>query len=240
VRKEVRDVLFLDGIAAGYGGVPVLRGVTLAVPPSSVVALLGPNGAGKTTLLRVASGLLRATGGRVLLGGEDVTRRPSQDLVARGVCHVPEGRGVFPTMSVRDNVLLQARPGQESEALERAVSAFPKLGQRLNQIAGTMSGGEQQMLALARAYVQSPSVVLLDEVSMGLAPKIVDEIFEFLRTLAANGTSLLLVEQYVTRALEAADYVYLLDRGAVSFAGEPGELDSAAIFASYLGAGGHG
>ena len=168
-----------------------------------------------------------------------MTRRPSQDLVARGVCHVPEGRGVFPTMTVRDNVLLQARPGTEAEALERAVTAFPKLGQRLGQVAGTMSGGEQQMLALARAYVQSPSVVLLDEVSMGLAPKIVDEIFEFLRNLAAAGTSLLLVEQYVTRALEAADYVYLLDRGAVRFAGEPGELDSAAIFASYLGAGGH-
>jgi branched-chain amino acid transport system ATP-binding protein len=154
-------------------------------------------------------------------------------------CQLPEGRGVLPTMSVRDNVLLQARPGQEADALERAVSAFPKLGQRLNQIAGTMSGGEQQMLALARAYVQSPSVVLLDEVSMGLAPKIVDEIFAFLRTLTSTGTSLLLVEQYVTRALEAADYVYLLDRGVVSFAGEPGELDSAAIFASYLGAGGH-
>ena len=229
-------MLLLDGIRAGYGGVPVLRGVTLALPPSSVVALLGPNGAGKTTLLRVASGLLRPTGGRMLLDGTDVTRCAPQDLVARGICHVPEGRGVFPTMTVRDNVLLQSRPGQETEALERAVTAFPRLGQRLNQVAGTMSGGEQQMLALARAYVQSPSLVLLDEVSMGLAPKIVDEIFEFLRTLAAGGASLLLVEQYVTRALEAADYVYLLDRGVVSFAGEPGELDSAAIFASYLGA----
>ncbi len=232
-------MLLLNDIHAGYGGAPVLHGVTLAVPPASVVALLGPNGAGKTTLLRVASGLLRATTGRLLLDGNDVTRCATHELAALGVCHVPEGRGVFPTMTVRDNVLLQAKPGHEKEALDRAVTAFPRLGQRMRQIAGTMSGGEQQMLALARAYVQQPKVVLLDEVSMGLAPKVVDEIFEFLRGLAADGTSLLLVEQYVTRALEAADYLYLLDRGTVSFAGEPGELDSAAIFASYLGTGGH-
>jgi branched-chain amino acid transport system ATP-binding protein len=231
-------VLLLSDLRAGYGGAPVLHGVTLAVPPGSVVALLGPNGAGKTTLLRVASGLLRTTSGRMVLDGNDVTRRPSHELAALGVCHVPEGRGVFPTMTVRDNVLLQAKPGQEREALDRAVTAFPRLGQRMRQLAGTMSGGEQQMLALARAYVQRPRVVLLDEVSMGLAPKVVDEIFEFLKALAAEGTSLLLVEQYVTRALEASDYLYLLDRGTVSFAGEPGELDSAAIFASYLGAGG--
>ncbi|MGQ0466575.1 MAG: ABC transporter ATP-binding protein [Sporichthyaceae bacterium] len=229
-------MLLLEDVRAGYGGTAVLHGTTLAVPPASVVALLGPNGAGKTTLLRVASGLLRATGGRLLLDGADVTRRPSHELAALGVCHVPEGRGVFPTMTVRDNILLQAKPGHEREAVERATTAFPKLGQRMSQLAGTMSGGEQQMLALARAYVQRPRVVLLDEVSMGLAPKIVDEIFEFLAALAAEGTSLLLVEQYVTRALEAADYLYLLDRGTVSFAGEPGELDSAAIFASYLGA----
>jgi branched-chain amino acid transport system ATP-binding protein len=229
-------MLLLDGVHAGYGATRVLKGVTLAVPPGSVVALLGPNGAGKTTLLRVASGLVRPISGRVLLDGEDVSACAPYELAARGVCHVPEGRGVFPSMTVRDNLLLQAPRGCEKEAVGRAVSAFPRLGQRLDQVAGTMSGGEQQMLALARTYVQRPAVVLLDEVSMGLAPKVVDEIFAFLRLLATEGTSLLLVEQYVTRALEAADYVYLLNRGAVSFAGEPGELDGEDIFASYVGA----
>jgi len=232
-------MLLVDDVHAGYGGVAVLRGVSVAVPAGSVVALLGANGAGKTTLLRVASGLLGPTAGRLLLDGADVTGLAPEKLAARGICHVPEGRGVFPTMTVRDNLLLQARPGREREAVHRAVSAFPRLGKRMGQVAGTMSGGEQQMLALARAYVQRPAVVLLDEVSMGLAPKIVDEIFVFLRALAAEGTSLLLVEQYVTRALEAADYVYLLDRGRIGFAGEPGEVDGDAILAGYLGVAAH-
>jgi branched-chain amino acid transport system ATP-binding protein len=136
---------------------------------------------------------------------------------------------------VRENLALQAHAGSESKAIERAEAAFPKLGQRLSQLAGTMSGGEQQMLALARAYVQSPRFVLLDEVSMGLAPKIVDDIFEFLRMLARDGASLLLVEQYVSRALDIADYVYVLNRGEVAFAGEPSELIDADIFEAYLG-----
>lgn len=142
--------LLLDDIYAGYGGSNVLSGVTLAVPAGLVVALLGPNGAGKTTLLRVASGLLRPLAGRLPLDGHDVTGAPPSLLAQRGVCHVPEGRGVFPTMTVRDNLLLQSHRGQERESLERAVSAFPRLGERLKQVAGTMSGGEQQMLALAR------------------------------------------------------------------------------------------
>jgi branched-chain amino acid transport system ATP-binding protein len=229
-------MLRLDGIHAGYGGSTVLRGVSMLIPPSSVVALLGPNGAGKTTLLRVASGLLRASSGQVLLDGEDVSRLAPNQLVKRGVCHVPEGRGIFPSLSVRENLILQSKPGTESDSIEKAVSAFPRLGERLTQQAGTMSGGEQQMLALARAYVQNPRFVLLDEVSMGLAPKIVDEIFEFLHVLAEQGASLLLVEQYVTRALAAADYVYLLGRGTVTFAGEPGELDADALAEQYIAA----
>jgi branched-chain amino acid transport system ATP-binding protein len=225
----------LRGIHAGYGGAKVLRGVDLVVPKSSVVALLGPNGAGKTTLLRVASGLLRPTAGEVLLDGKDVTGQSPHALCAKGVCHVPEGRGVFPSLSVRDNLLLQSFAGTEKESLDRAVSAFPRLGERLEQLAGTMSGGEQQMLALARTYVQSPQIVLLDEVSMGLAPNIVDEIFEFLAVLAREGASLLLVEQYVTRALAVADYAYLLNRGSLVFSGEPSELDADAIAAEYVG-----
>ena len=230
-------MLELTDVEAGYRGARVLRGVSLAVPASSVVALLGANGAGKTTLLRVASGLLTPTGGRVLLDGQDVTGQPPHSLVAQGVCHVPEGRGIFPSLTVRDNLLLQSPVGQEAEAAERVVGAFPRLGERLDQLAGTMSGGEQQMLALARAYVQNPRFILLDEVSMGLAPKIVDDIFEFLAVLAGSGAALLLVEQYVTRALEVADYVYLLSRGELAFSGEPCELDADALAAEYVGAG---
>ena len=228
-------MLELRGISAGYSGTPVLRGVDLRVPEGSVVALLGANGAGKTTLLRVASGLLTPTAGAVVFDGVDVTRCAPFELARRGICHVPEGRGIFPTLTVRENLLLQSRPGTEKESLERAVTAFPRLGERLGQAAGTMSGGEQQMVALARTYVQNPRVALLDEVSMGLAPKIVDEIFEFLSLLREAGSSLLLVEQYVTRALAVADYVYLLNKGQVAFVGEPSELNSDDVFAEYVG-----
>ena len=225
----------LRNVTAGYAGTVVLRSVELALPPSSVVALLGPNGAGKTTLLRVASGLLKPMRGQVLIDGNDITGGSPHELVRHGVCHVPEGRGVFPSLTVRDNLIVQSPKGAETDAIAKAVAAFPRLGERLAQIAGTLSGGEQQMLALARAYVQSPRFVLLDEVSMGLAPKIVDEIFEFLALLAHSGTSLLLVEQYVTRALEVADHVVLLSRGEVVFAGEPGEIDADALADQYIG-----
>jgi branched-chain amino acid transport system ATP-binding protein len=228
-------MLRVDGVTAGYGPTTVLRDVSLVVPTGSVVALLGANGAGKTTLLRVASGLLRSVNGRVELDGDDVTNLEPHRLVERGVCHVPEGRGVFPRLTVRENLLLQASVGGLDDPIERAVAAFPRLGARLAQVAGTMSGGEQQMLALARAYIQSPKVVLLDEVSMGLAPKIVDEIFEFLRVLAETGSSLLLVEQYVARALDIADFVYVMKKGRVTFAGESGEIGSEAIFDDYIG-----
>jgi branched-chain amino acid transport system ATP-binding protein len=228
-------VFELRSITAGYAGATVLRNVDLKVPQGSVVALLGANGAGKTTLLRVASGLLPPTAGTLLLNGEDVTRKHPHQLARRGICHVPEGRGIFPSLTVRENLVLQSPRGREAVSIERAVRAFPRLGERLNQATGTMSGGEQQMVALARTYVQNPSVVLLDEVSMGLAPKIVDEIFEFFALLREQGSSLLLVEQYVTRALEAADYVYLLNRGEVVFVGQPSEVDGDDLFAEYVG-----
>jgi branched-chain amino acid transport system ATP-binding protein len=198
-----------------------------------VVALIGPNGAGKTTLLRVASGLLPMTSGRMVLDGQEVTGWSSDALARAGVCHVPEGRGIFRGLTVRENLRLQAPPGDPS--VKAAVEAFPRLAQRMNQRAGSMSGGEQQMLALAHAYLGTPRVVLLDEVSMGLAPNIVNEIFDHLRVLASRGTSLLLVEQYVHRAMELADYVYVLRRGVVEFAGEPWELGTDEILTSYLG-----
>ncbi|HXN61903.1 MAG TPA: ABC transporter ATP-binding protein [Acidimicrobiales bacterium] len=229
-------MLELRQVCAGYGSGKVLERVDLVVPDGAVVALLGPNGAGKTTLLKVASGLLRPSSGHVVFDGADVTAATPYELARLGICHVPEGRGVFPTLSVADNLRLQAPPSVDRHAVERAASVFPKLGQRRNQLAGTLSGGEQQMLALARAYVGTPTTVLLDEVSMGLAPKIVDEIFEYLRRLAAEGLSLLVVEQYVARALELADYVYILNRGRIRFAGEPSEVKDETVLESYLGA----
>ena len=233
-------MLELERVDAAYDGtVRALRSVSIAVPSASVVALLGANGAGKTTTLRVASGLLKPSAGRLLLDGRDVTGATPHELVALGVCHVPEGRGIFPSLTIQENLALQAVGQDVAAAVERGVSAFPRLGQRLSQVAGTLSGGEQQMLALARAYVQSPRIILLDEVSMGLAPSIVDEIFVFLEVLAQQGASLLIVEQYVSRVLEAADYVYVLNRGEVVFIGEPSELSSEDVFQQYFGQGVH-
>jgi branched-chain amino acid transport system ATP-binding protein len=228
--------LVLQDVRSGYGATEVLRGVDLTVPSGQVVALLGPNGAGKTTLLRTCSGLLPPTSGRVLVDGHDVTRATPHELVERGVCHVSEGRAVFPGLTVAENLRLMAGRHLADDTVDTAVEAFPILGQRLGQKAGTMSGGEQQMLALVRAYVTKPAYVLLDEVSMGLAPIIVDQIFEFLGRLAATGTALLLVEQYAAKALALADLVYVLRKGSIAFAGEPFELDVTALAESYLAA----
>jgi branched-chain amino acid transport system ATP-binding protein len=228
-------LLELREITAGYDTGTVLRGVTLTVPDNSTVALLGPNGAGKTTLLRVASGLLKPYSGQIIIDGQDMTGAKPYHLARKGVIHVPEGRGIFPSLTVRDNIQLQCRSTEFKNALKKATAVFPRLGERTDQTARTMSGGEQQMLALSHAYVGDPRVVLLDEVSMGLAPKIVEEIFEYLEDLAKQGIAQLLVEQYVSRALQLADYVYILDRGRISFAGEPGEISEETIMNSYLG-----
>src|SRR5882724_6356329 len=229
-----RPMFDLRNVDAGYDGTTVLRNIDLSVPEASVAVLLGPNGVGKTTLLRVASGLLPMSRGQLLLDDHDLSGEAPETLVGRGICHIPEGRGIFRSLTVRENLRLFAGQG-DADDLDRAVTAFPRLGERMNQVAGTMSGGEQQMLALARACVGSPRLVLLDEVSMGLAPRVVDEIFAFLKVLAARGCSLLMVEQYVDKALAIADYVYVLSRGGVSFAGEPSELEGKDVFAEYLG-----
>jgi branched-chain amino acid transport system ATP-binding protein len=227
-------MLELRGIEAGYGEHIVLRDVSLTVQPGTVVAVLGPNGAGKTTLLRVASGLLRPSAGAVVLGGEEVTRTRPYARARRGLCHIPEGRGIYPTLTVRENLALHARKGEEAAALDRATSAFPVLGEKLRQPAGQLSGGQQQMLSLVRAYLTSPRLVLVDEASMGLAPVVVDQIFGFLSQIAASGTALLIVEQYVNRALALADTVYVLNKGSVVFTGKPGEITDD-LFAHYLG-----
>jgi branched-chain amino acid transport system ATP-binding protein len=225
----------LCGVDAGYGDAKVLRQVDLVVPDGSVVALVGPNGAGKTTLLRAASGLIGTTAGTLHSDDLDVTGWTPHQLVAVGIAHVPEGRGIFRSLTVRENLDLLGPGCSKADAVELGVEAFPRLGERLDQVAGTLSGGEQQMLALSRAYIARPRVVLLDEVSMGLAPMIVDAIFEFIARLAAGGASLLLVEQFVTKALGIADYAYLLHRGRVAFVGEPAELLEGDVFSRYLG-----
>jgi branched-chain amino acid transport system ATP-binding protein len=229
-------VLSLERVTAGYGEVVALRDVDLVVPPGTVAALVGPNGAGKTTLLRVASGLMAPQSGRVTYQGRDLTGKPPQTVCRAGVCLVPEGRGIFPGLTVREHLRLFAPPGEEAAAVRRASEAFPRLGERLSQPVGTMSGGEQQMVALARAYVQRPSVVMLDEVSMGLAPKIVDDIFAFLGKLADEGIALLVVEQFVGKALALADIVYVMNRGELVFSGDSGEITEAELVRYYLGA----
>jgi branched-chain amino acid transport system ATP-binding protein len=234
-------VLELRDVQAGYGSATVLRGVSIAVPPSSIVALLGANGAGKTTVMRVASGLVAATGGQVLVDGGDVTACSPQDRTRRGLCLIPEGRGIFRSLTVRENLEL-FRPGRAAVRPSRAagggldsvIDVFPVLGQRIGQVAGTMSGGEQQMLALARAFLASPRVVMVDEVSLGLAPKMVDQIFEVLTGLARRGVCLLVVEQYVRRALELADHVYLLSRGEVMLSGSTGDVSYQDVVGAYL------
>ncbi len=228
--------LQLDKVTAGYGTTTVLWDVDLEVPPSTVIALLGPNGAGKTTLLRAASGLVTVTKGTVFMDGEDVTRRHMDHLARRGMCHIPEGRGVFPSLTVKENLTLFSPRRKEKDSLEQAAAAFPVLGARLNQTAGSLSGGEQQMLAIVRSYISNPRLVLVDEASMGLAPVVVDRLFEFLARISAEGTSLLLVEQYVYRALSLASRVYLLNRGRIVYAGTPAELEHQDIFERYLGA----
>jgi branched-chain amino acid transport system ATP-binding protein len=228
-------VLELRDVWAGYGETTVLRGVDITVPRSSVVAVLGPNGAGKSTLLRAASGLIKIRKGALHVDGDDVTGGSPSELVKRGLCHIPDPRGIFKSLTVEENLTLQSPRGRAKESIAKAVDVFPRLGERLSQRAGTMSGGEQQMLAVARAYLQDPTVVLLDEVSTGLAPVVVDEIFVFLEKIAGSGTALLLVEQFVHRALALAQQVYVLDRGVIRLSGRADELTEEQIFHSYAG-----
>jgi branched-chain amino acid transport system ATP-binding protein len=228
-------ILALHGIDAGYGRTTVLRNIDLQVAAGQVCALLGPNGAGKTTLLRVASGLLSPTTGQVTLHDDDVTTSKPFQRTRAGLCMIPEGRGIFPNLSVKENLQLQIAPRTRGATIDVALDAFPILKERLGQRAGSLSGGQQQMLAVSRCFLAGPKVVLLDEVSMGLAPRVIDEIFAALLTLRDTGVALLLVEQYVTRALAVADRVYLLGHGRVTFSGAPSELDEAELMSRYVG-----
>jgi ABC-type branched-subunit amino acid transport system ATPase component len=234
--------LTLEHVRAGYGRVEVLHDLSLSVPAGSVVALLGPNGAGKTTTLGAISGLVEMSGGRISLDGRDVTRLSAYQRARRGITLVPEGRGVFPGLSVRDNldVAAHASPGAEakwrSDQLARVLEMFPRLKERLDQRAGTLSGGEQQMLAISRAFLARPRVLLLDEISMGLAPQIVAQLFAAVRELRDEGTTILLVEQYLTYALDLANICYVMGKGRLAFTGEPDELRGASSLAGYVSA----
>ncbi len=228
-----------QGVRAAYGRIEVLHGVDLAVPPGSIFALLGPNGAGKSTLLKVANGRLRPTAGTVAIDGVSMARGTPESLARQGVCAIPEGRGVFPNLTVRDNIRIWTYRGgvTRAEAEERAYARFPRLKERRRQLAGTLSGGEQQMLAISRALVGEPRVLLLDEISMGLAPLVVGELYQLVRQIGAGGVTVILVEQFVSTALEVADAAAILLHGQVHRQGTPAEMADAALGA-YLSGGG--
>ena len=232
---ETTTALSLKGITSGYGTTTIVRNIDLNIKAGSVTALLGPNGAGKSTLLKTMSGLIRPMSGSVMIDGHDVSSLAPNKRANLGLCHIPEGRGIFPSMTVKENLELQAKPGEQSIAIEKGIAAFPILGERLMQRAGTLSGGQQQMLSMARAYTQNPRVILVDEGSLGLAPIVVDEIFSFLAGVAAAGAALLIVDQFVARALALATSAYVMTRGEIVFAGTSAELQRSDVFERYLG-----
>jgi branched-chain amino acid transport system ATP-binding protein len=221
-------ILEVVGVHAAYGRIEVLRGVDLRVPRGAVVALLGPNGAGKSTLVKVISGQHRATSGDIHLGGVHVHGAAPEELARLGLCTIPEGRSVFPNLSVEENLTLMSYAGVSVDAvLDTAYSYFPRLHQRRHQLAGTMSGGEQQMLAMSRALASDPALLLLDELSMGLAPLIVDELYDTVAQIAASGVSILCIEQFARTALRVSDYAAVMVGGRIVATGEPTEvLDS--------------
>ncbi|WP_280264699.1 ABC transporter ATP-binding protein [Nocardia wallacei] len=228
-------LLALRAVRAGYGGITVLHGVDLEVGAGQVVALLGPNGAGKTTALKVVAGVHPVTSGRLVLGGRDVTGADPRDLARAGVCLIPEGRGVFPNLTVRDNLLMMTFTGRSrAEIEERAFGRFPVLGKRSGQIAGTLSGGEQQMLALARGLATDPAVLLLDELSMGLAPLVVGQLYDEVAEIARQGVAVLVVEQFAAAVLDIADRAAVLVRGQVRRDGSPDGIRDE-LAALYLG-----
>jgi branched-chain amino acid transport system ATP-binding protein len=221
-------LLEVAGLCAGYGDVPVLRGIDLSIPAGSITALIGANGAGKTTLLRAISGIIPTEAGAIHYDGRDIAGMPPQDIVRGGLVQVPEGRRLFPDMTVHENLLVGssspvARPKRD-ENLARVLELFPKVRARRSQLAGTLSGGEQQMVAIARALMASPRLLLLDETSLGLAPIVVDEIFVAVRRLAMQGLTILVVEQNTALALEVADHGYVLEQGRFAIQGAASSL----------------
>jgi branched-chain amino acid transport system ATP-binding protein len=222
------SLLAVDDLAVGYDGMRALQGVSLRADAGAIVALVGANGAGKTSLLRAISGLVRAEHGTIVFDGTEITREPAHGIVARGIAHVPEGRRVFASATVRDNLLLGAyvdrNADRRRERLDAAFTAFPILLERLDQRASTLSGGEQQMLAIARGTMSGPKMLMLDEPSLGIAPKLIPQIYAGVKRIAETGTTVLLVEQNVREALKAADTAYVLQTGRVVLHGAASDL----------------
>ncbi|HEY9100664.1 ABC transporter ATP-binding protein [Chitinimonas sp.] len=237
--------LQLDGVKAGYGRAEVLHGISLKVHEGQLVTLIGANGAGKTTLMRAISGMLRPTAGSVKLGNREIQAETAPRIVKQGLAHCPEGRRVFAPLTVEDNLLLGAYrtlPGlfgykkKAAVSLGRIYELFPRLKERRLQTAGTLSGGEQQMLAIGRALMSDPKVLLLDEPSMGLAPVMVDVVVDAIRTLRQQGVTMVLVEQFAQTALSLADYAYVVERGSIALEGKAAEVrENKAIVDAYLG-----
>ncbi|WP_407523451.1 ABC transporter ATP-binding protein [Methylobacterium oryzisoli] len=237
-------MLDVTGLAAGYGQVEVLHGLTFAVPKGQVVTLIGSNGAGKTTTMRALSGMIKPKAGSIRLNGREIAGLDSHEVARTGLAHSPEGRRVFPTLTVEDNLTLGAFPrltgsrpkGDVSADRERVYVLFPRLKERRAQLAGTLSGGEQQMLAMGRALMLRPDILLLDEPSMGLAPKLVEEVFRTIRRLKEEAVTMLLVEQFAMAALGVADHAYVLENGRIRFQGPAAQLrNDPAVRAAYLG-----
>ena len=233
-----RPALRLAGVRAAYGRIEILHGVDLEIAAGSVFALLGPNGAGKTSTLKVICGQLAPTAGQIEIDGVHVRRRTAELLARAGVCTIPEGRGVFPNLSVRENLRIYSYQGGVTQAQveERAYARFPRLKERRRQMAGTLSGGEQQMLAISRALVGHPRLLLLDEISMGLAPMVVTELYELVVQVARDGVTVLLVEQFVQTALTVADRAAIMLHGRIEREGTPDEMADA-VLGAYLASG---
>lgn len=238
-------MLKVENLVAGYGKVQVLHGISLEVQEGQLVTLIGSNGAGKTTTLRAVSGMIKPQSGSIMLDGEEIAGEPAYRITRRGVAHSPENRRVFTTLPVRDNLLLGAFPrltgarpkGDVDRDLDRMFELFPRLAERRDQLAGTLSGGEQQMLAMARALMLDPRVLLLDEPSMGLAPRLVEEVFATVARLKQARVTMLLVEQFAAAALNVADFGYVLENGSITVSGPAEKLRvDPAVQAAYLGA----
>ena len=232
-------ILAVNELRTGYGATEILRGVSFAIQPGEVVAVLGANGAGKSTLNRTLSGVMRPWQGRIRFDGEDIERKKSTEIVASGLIHVPEGRRIFPNMTVRENIDLgsyrRSRARRRSNR-ERVFEIFPRLAERQAQRAGTLSGGEQQMLAIGRGLMAEPRLLILDEPSLGLSPLLVEEMFALIAQLRSQGLAVLLVEQNVGQSLDIADRAYVLENGSIRFSGQPQALlASDTLRQAYLG-----
>lgn len=234
-------MLEIKDLEVHYGVIKAIKGISFEVNQGEVIALIGANGAGKTTTLHTITGLIRPSGGQIIFDGKDITKTPAHKIVSMGMAHVPEGRRIFQQLTVLENLKLGAYTRKNSseiaDSLKMVYERFPRLEERKNQVAGTLSGGEQQMLAMGRALMSKPRIILMDEPSMGLSPLLVSEIFDIIKVIRESGTTVLLVEQNAQKALSIADRAYVLETGAISLSGKASDLiNDESVRKAYLGA----